>query len=162
MFQRILVALDGTRLDEVPLARASALAREQGAELIVVHATTWPHGVAAGVGAAPGAFLRDLGTLDAATEDYLDLVAWRLRREGHTVRCRAVRVPAARAVCDAAREEGADVILMATHGRSSLARFLRPSVSEQVSREASCPVLVLDGRGGRRPGGRAPQPDLVT
>lgn len=43
----------------------------------------------------------------------------------------------------AARELGADLIVMATHGRTGLEHFVWGSVTEKVVREASCPVLVL-------------------
>lgn len=42
-----------------------------------------------------------------------------------------------------AREIGADLIVMGTHGRTGLRRLLMGSVAEQVVRKASCPVLTL-------------------
>ncbi len=38
---------------------------------------------------------------------------------------------------------GMDVIVMATHGRKGLRRFVLGSVAERVVREARCPVLTL-------------------
>jgi len=43
----------------------------------------------------------------------------------------------------AAHELGVDVIVMVTHGRHGLERFVLGSVTEHVIREAPCPVLVL-------------------
>lgn len=43
----------------------------------------------------------------------------------------------------AARELGVDLIVMSTHGRTGLARFVMGSVTEHVIRETDCPVLVL-------------------
>jgi nucleotide-binding universal stress UspA family protein len=40
-------------------------------------------------------------------------------------------------------EEGIDLIVMASHGRSGLARVLMGSVTEEVLRKASCPVFVV-------------------
>ncbi len=42
-----------------------------------------------------------------------------------------------------AREAGADLIVMGTHGRSGLRRMVLGSVAEQVVRSAHCPVLTL-------------------
>jgi nucleotide-binding universal stress UspA family protein len=42
-----------------------------------------------------------------------------------------------------ARELGADLIVMPSHGRTGLARMLIGSVAERVLRLAHCPVLVL-------------------
>jgi nucleotide-binding universal stress UspA family protein len=50
--------------------------------------------------------------------------------------------PAA-SVVDAARSEGADVIVVGSHGRGALGRALIGSVSDQVVRHAPCPVLVV-------------------
>ncbi len=42
-----------------------------------------------------------------------------------------------------ARELGADLIVMPSHGRTGLARLLIGSVAERVLRLAHCPVLIL-------------------
>jgi nucleotide-binding universal stress UspA family protein len=42
-----------------------------------------------------------------------------------------------------AREAGADMIVMGTHGRAGLAHLLRGSVAEVVVREAPCPVITV-------------------
>jgi nucleotide-binding universal stress UspA family protein len=42
-----------------------------------------------------------------------------------------------------AREEKADVVVMATHGRRGLARMFLGSTTEQVIRQADCPVISL-------------------
>jgi nucleotide-binding universal stress UspA family protein len=42
-----------------------------------------------------------------------------------------------------AEEVGAELIVMATHGRTGLSHFFLGSVAEQVVREASCPVLTI-------------------
>ncbi len=42
-----------------------------------------------------------------------------------------------------AKEEGVDLIIMSTHGRSGLPRMMLGSVTEKVLRSASCPVLAI-------------------
>jgi len=42
-----------------------------------------------------------------------------------------------------AENKGADLVVMATHGRSGLSHMLMGSTAEQVIRKASCPVLTL-------------------
>jgi len=46
-------------------------------------------------------------------------------------------------VCKAAEEAGANLIVMATHGRRGLGHVILGSVTERVLREAPCPVLVV-------------------
>jgi universal stress protein A len=48
-----------------------------------------------------------------------------------------------RAIVDAALTEGADLIVMSTHGRTGLAHMLIGSVTERVLRRAPCPVLAV-------------------
>lgn len=49
-------------------------------------------------------------------------------------------------ICEYAEAEGVDMIIMGTHGRSGLVRFLIGSVTEKVVRHAPCPVLVIRTR----------------
>ena len=48
----------------------------------------------------------------------------------------------ATAICEFAKDRGADYIAMATHGRSGLKRLLLGSVAEVVVRHASVPVVL--------------------
>jgi nucleotide-binding universal stress UspA family protein len=52
-----------------------------------------------------------------------------------------------------AADEGVDLIVMGTHGRTGLMRLLMGSVAEAVVRRAPCPVLTL-----RQPGEAAASP----
>jgi universal stress protein A len=47
------------------------------------------------------------------------------------------------AICDVAREEPADYIVIGTHGRGGIARFMLGSVADRVVRTAPCPVLAV-------------------
>jgi nucleotide-binding universal stress UspA family protein len=51
--------------------------------------------------------------------------------------------PAA-AILRAARENGCDLIVLGTHGRTGLSRLLMGSVAEEVVRKAPCPVLTVN------------------
>lgn len=50
-------------------------------------------------------------------------------------------------IIEAARAEHADLIVVGSHGRSAVGRFLIGSVSDHVVRNASCPVLVVRAKG---------------
>jgi nucleotide-binding universal stress UspA family protein len=50
---------------------------------------------------------------------------------------------AAKSILETAEEVGAELIVMATHGRTGIAHFFLGSVAEQVVREAPCPVLTI-------------------
>lgn len=52
-------------------------------------------------------------------------------------------------ILEAAVELGSDLIVMPTHGRRGVAHLALGSVTEEVVRRATCPVLTI--RGGREP-----------
>ncbi|MGZ6267498.1 MAG: universal stress protein, partial [Candidatus Limnocylindrales bacterium] len=50
------------------------------------------------------------------------------------------------AIVAAADAENADLIVVGSHGRSGVSRFLIGSVSDYVVRHAHCPVMVVRGK----------------
>jgi nucleotide-binding universal stress UspA family protein len=69
----------------------------------------------------------------------------------------------AEAIIDAAESEGADVIVVGSHGRGALGRALIGSVSDQIVRRAPCPVLVVRSAvGSGSSQGRSGAPPRVT
>jgi nucleotide-binding universal stress UspA family protein len=55
----------------------------------------------------------------------------------------------AESIVEAAQAEGADMIVVGSHGRGTLGRALIGSVSDQVVRHAPCPILVVRSTLGR-------------
>jgi nucleotide-binding universal stress UspA family protein len=46
-------------------------------------------------------------------------------------------------IVDAAKDAGADLIVMGSHGRTGVKRFVLGSVAEHVLRHAACPVVTV-------------------
>jgi nucleotide-binding universal stress UspA family protein len=166
-----VVALDGSERAERILPQVAMLARQFGASVTLVRAITRPgppvpevpegaiRGNRAAAAPTPCAD-RERGK----TARYLSALADRLRAEGLMVDWLEAEGPAAAAIVQRARELGADLIAMTTHGRSELARHVLGSVADEVMRRADCPVLVLrapeahDQRPEPRDGGAPPRP----
>jgi nucleotide-binding universal stress UspA family protein len=53
--------------------------------------------------------------------------------------------PVAEAIVDFAKVNHIDLIVMSTHGRSGLSRWVYGSVAEKVLRGAHCPTLIVRG-----------------
>lgn len=70
-----------------------------------------------------------------------ELAAQRLAGVRHVVHSRAGDTD--ESICNLADEIGADLIVIATHGRTGFPHFLLGSVAEKVVRGARCPVLSL-------------------
>ncbi len=64
-----------------------------------------------------------------------------IKNQLHTKLAFAAHIP--KNILATAHEVGADLIVMATHGRSGLPHLLLGSVAEAVVRSATCPVLTI-------------------
>ncbi len=74
--------------------------------------------------------------------DYLNAIAQPLEREGVTVhRALAWGDPAVEIAREADQTE-TDIVVLATHGRVGLDRFLNGSITEEVLRHVALPIMV--------------------
>lgn len=128
MFHTILVALDGTPEAATSLPLAMTLARGGAATLLLVQVCDEA---------------RDGAPALAAARDYLATFAAGLAAEGLRVETEVRHGDAAGQLVAAARQRGADLILLTTHGRHGLARAWYGSVTAAVVATSPAPVLVL-------------------
>lgn len=149
----ILCPTDLSANSRVGLAYAIALARHHEAELVIYHVI--PLSLAELAALCRSELAPRILTKDSALED----IFAKVRREaesrlnshvesvfGHLLsqlrwRIRLGLGNVCQEIIDTATTEKADLIVMAKRHRSLLGRMSSASVSEQVSREASCPVL---------------------
>jgi nucleotide-binding universal stress UspA family protein len=123
---RILVPLDDSPEARVALPYAAALATP-GTEIVLL--TVVPTATDA----------------DAARAG-LETAAQHLRVAGQTVRTEVATGDPARRIVDMAADLGAELIVMASHGRGALGRLIYGSVADQVGRESPVPVMVVRAR----------------
>jgi nucleotide-binding universal stress UspA family protein len=142
---RIVVPLDGSALAEQAIPLAAAVAQQAGAAVTVVYSVAW----AAMAMADPAGYGAAMVTADLLTQAeadgraYLAEVRERLRAQNLSAQA-VVRIdPAADAILTVATEQQADVIVMCTHGRSGLGRWVLGSVADRVLRGATIPVLLV-------------------
>jgi nucleotide-binding universal stress UspA family protein len=134
--KRVLVPLDGSRVAEAALPFALDLAAHPGGMVLLLYVQE-----ARGPAPEPGPVLRDAAR---DGEVYLGEIAGRLRRDGAAgVSICVWRGSPAHAIVTAAKQYGADVIVLTTHGRTGLARECFGSVAESVLRGTGLPVLVV-------------------
>jgi len=132
--KKILFPTDFSHTGDAALVLATALARDTGATLLIVHAEEPP--------TAYGGGELYYGIPEPATED--------LRKMLHKIEPTDPAVPyehrlitgdPAHAIVRLAHDEHVDMIVIGTHGRTGLSRMLMGSVAEAVVRRAECPVL---------------------
>lgn len=148
--KKILAPTDLSDLSLVGVRRALSIASSAGAEVTVYHVITHEevtarYRIQMESAAEPKAFdavaelMADRKALlaDFLSESLGDLLSGsKIRKEVD------VGIPHKRIV-EKAAEEGADLIVMSTHGRSGLLHMLIGSVTEKVVRRATCPVLSI-------------------
>lgn len=121
---------------DAALRYATSLARDTGATLLIVHVET-PPVVYGGDEMYSGVYQPDTGEISEILEKVVS--------SDPAVKCehRVLQGDAATEIVRVANEEKADMIVMATHGRTGLGRLLMGSVAEAVVRRANCPVFTL-------------------
>lgn len=134
MIKRILVPLDGTPLAETALPHAVVLAHKTKATLHLIRIAQAKRGM--------HILESELACLEEA-QTYIDGMAARISAEGIQIYAEARYGRVIEQILDYAALVKADLIVMATHGRTGLPRLFTGSVSEQVVREAECPVLLI-------------------
>lgn len=144
MFKHILLATDGSAASTHAATLAVGLARAHGARITALYvADPYPY---IGVGEvnpmgyqAYAAAAQHLAAQAHATVEAL------CKQGGAAVvlQARLVEdVAAASGIVQTARDEGADLIVMGSHGRSGIARLMLGSVATKVVAESPVPVLV--------------------
>lgn len=146
--QRILVPLDGSDLAELALPQAQQLAQEKNAEILTLRVIEPVEDIALYT-AGGTEILAEASTLDleGSAEEYLKSVQQRLYTAGVTSRFTLIRGRPAETILDVAQAEEVDLIVMSTHGRSGLSRWVYGSVADKVLHGTQHPLLLIRARG---------------
>ena len=147
MYQRILVPLDGSELAEKVLPHVEAMARAFKAESVtfvrVLEHIHMPR-VEGDAVVSSEEWSKIESAHDLAARKYLDNLKKKINWTGIDIR--AVILPPAD-VADMinkfAHENKMDLIVIATHGRSGVSRWLLGSEAEKILRSSSAPVLTI-------------------
>ncbi len=141
MYKKILVPLDGSPLAEAVLPHAQALAKSEGAEIILLRVPVLPMTEFISCDAEVAAKIVD--DMEKQTEEYVEFEVAKLKKDGIKVSGLTREGSIPDTIVDVAKETHSDVIAMSTHGRSGLQRFLMGSVAEQVIGISPVPVLLI-------------------
>jgi nucleotide-binding universal stress UspA family protein len=150
MYQTILVPLDGSILAERALATANGLASAVGSRIILLRVLP-DNRTKVDPGMSPDAVTRP------EIESYLAQTAKRLTAS--TVETVVAGGDPAQAILAQVAARGVDLIVMSTHGRSGIGRWIFGSVADEVMRNAPVPILLVSSTCPERewPKGRPPR-----
>jgi nucleotide-binding universal stress UspA family protein len=148
MYTKVLVPLDGSDLSECTLEHLKAVAAGCHIPEVILLRITEP---------IPSAYWEtgedlvrqgeQMATQNA--KDYLARVADRLKADGINAEPVVLYGKAADAILDYAKDRAVDLIIMSTHGRSGVSRWVLGSVADRIVRHSTAPVLTVPPSGCR-------------
>lgn len=139
--KRILVPLDGSQLAEQALAPAKELARALAAELHLLRVTSSAHvrlETPAMIEVFDDLEQRELNEAEAYLRDKAQSLP-----DGAVAAVEHATDSVADTIMDYAAREAIDLIVMSSHGRSGISRWVYGSVAEKVLRSACCATMVV-------------------
>jgi nucleotide-binding universal stress UspA family protein len=143
MYQRIMVAVDGSETSERGLDEAISLAKDQKAKLGIIHVVDIV--VIFGAGQFPATYIdatRELAreTIERARAKTVaagldpEILLPEIVTSGYHV---------GDTIAQSARDWKADLLVVGTHGRRGVSHMLLGSVAERIVRMAPCPLLLV-------------------
>lgn len=145
MKTKILIPIDGTGLSELVPEAIALQMRPEDTEILILQviepvAYSAPAEMAAGTGHEVAKYRAGL---QADAKDNLIAALETLRKAGFKAESRLAECEIQEGILEAAGEWGANLIIVASHARKGVARFLHASVAEGIIHRAPCNVLVL-------------------
>ena len=145
MFKHLLIPLDGSHFAEMALPYALEMAQKFGSKLTLLRVVPPPQPPSSDMAPDASKMLWQLRTMaDKEAQDYLEVQCGSLKAQGYDVDWDITGdISPADSVLTIAQEKGVDGIVMSTHGRSGLGRFVFGSVAEKIVRHSAVPVLLI-------------------
>jgi len=151
MYKKIVVPLDGSELAECVFPHLETIVKGcQSPEVIVVR-TVEPLTVPYGREVAQFTSLEQVEAFETHqkvdAEKYLKEVVARLKKNGVNARAEVVYGKAGESLGDYVTKNDVDLVIIATHGRSGVSRWVWGSVADRLLRSVSVPVLMVRAPG---------------
>lgn len=146
MYQKLLASTDGSVFSNKALSTAARLAHALGAKLLVLHVRSpidFPHHVEGGALSSLGE-KKIMQEIEDEERRLLDASLEIALSNGVAAETAFVADEAPySAIIRIARDQGCDLIVMASHGRTGIAGILLGSETQKVLTHTSIPVLVV-------------------
>ena len=149
MYKKIMVPLDGSELAECVLPHVETFVKGFNLRDVILVRVVEPempsyHGE---VPDDPQTIAQREADRQSSAKDYLNKVATRIKHEGTTVRAEVLVGRVTESLAEYAEKNDIELILIATHGRSGVTRWVRGSVADKILRSANVPVLMVRAPG---------------
>jgi nucleotide-binding universal stress UspA family protein len=149
MYQHIMVPLDGSELAECVLPHVEAIASGCHVTMVTLVMVVPPLHLYGGAETRISPEERknlEEDSVEVATA-YLEEKAQLLRDKGIMVEVKVLRGNVLDRLVEHIRDNGVDLIIIATHGRSGVSRLFLGSVADRLLRHAPVPVLMVRAPG---------------
>ena len=142
MYKKILVPLDGSELSESVLNHVVTIATGCQVPEVVLTRVREPldKSVMETLDAKIALQLDEAYHDEAA--NYLENIATTLKQKGIAVKVEVLSGKPAEEILKYSQRSGVDLIIMSTHGRSGVSRWVFGSVADKVIRQTEIPVLI--------------------
>jgi nucleotide-binding universal stress UspA family protein len=146
LYRRILYPTDFSKAARPAFERALALAKQDGAELLIVHVMVPPAPFVGNGYVSPKTYEDLEAAARRSAETQMKAVLAKAKKAG--VRATAILTEGMPfdQIVRTAKGKRADLIVIGTHGRTGFSRFFLGSVAERVVQLAPCPVLTVRSR----------------
>ncbi|MFZ3141583.1 universal stress protein [Polaromonas sp.] len=146
MYQRILVATDGSDLSRTAVSSAIELASAVGAELVALYVV--PRYPVSYFEGGITISIEDIARTEKQWSDKGQAIVDEVQKEAEARGVKAKAVVAqsdlvAESIMAAATKHNCDLVVMASHGRKGIKRVLLGSETQHVLTHSTVPVLVL-------------------
>ena len=152
MYNKLLVPLDGSELAECTMEHLRALVTGcHIPEVVLLRVIEpLPGQTVAALAEAGGNLLNDLETSQKEeASDYIQKIAGMLQKERINAKPVLVSGYAAEEILNYAKNNNVDLIIMSTHGRSGIRRWIMGSVTNRVLGHSAIPVMTIIPKGCR-------------
>jgi len=147
MFKRIMVPLDGSELAECVIPYVEDFIDQGQVEFIVfvrvVRPVSTPVSIDEGITYIPEDWRKLESEKKTSAEDYLKKMVSRLKQNGIKFQTEVLVGRIGDSLLDYIKANDFDLILIATHGRSGLSRWVRGSVADKILSASNIPVLMV-------------------
>ena len=143
MYNTILVPLDTSKRAEAILRHVEELAQRYNAKVIFLHVVEHPPLIVEPEGPNIALYQQELERRIKQAESYLPAVQGEFRKKDIKAQTRIVYGSVVEAIINAAERERADLIAMASHGRSGLPQVFYGSVAAGVLHRVDRPLLLI-------------------
>lgn len=148
MYKTIMVPLDGSELAECVLPHVESIARGCGGEVLLVRVVEPLH---MHEGLEKDIILEERKRLEAESMEvarsYLERIAVQLENSGISVKSEVLSGKVADELIDYANGKDVGLVIIASHGRSGISRWVWGSVAERILHGVCIPVMIVRAPG---------------